>query len=121
MAKFLSNDRKVIFLSATTGTLLISILSRVLFIDNMFIWLIGGVGFLAIYWNVPTWFSHNRQLVKDNGKFFNAEGEEVTNKFSRERLICILLFFEDLDLPYIIIYLKRILLFFRLNYVIHLP
>ena len=93
MAKFLSNDRKVIFFSAITGTLLISTLSRVLFIDNMFIWFLGGVGFLAIYWSVPTWFSHNRQLIKDNGKFFNAEGEEVTNKSSRERLICILLFF----------------------------
>jgi len=92
MTKFLSNERKKIFLSAITGTLLIAMLSCVLYVNNIFIWFLGAIALLVIYWKIPAWFTRNRQLVITGSKYFNADGKEVVKPSSREKFICTILF-----------------------------
>ena len=82
MDKFLSNDRKVILKSAAAGVGIISVLSLVLLTESMILWGLAFFGVIAVYWNIPTWFSRARQLEKKEIKQFNAEGLVVTDKLS---------------------------------------
>jgi hypothetical protein len=110
MAKFLSNDRKVILKSAASGTGIITLLYLMLSLntDSIVLWILAICGLLAVHRFIPTWFSRNRTVEKMEIKhftpegielnsltateyqYFNADGEEVRKLSSKELLISII-------------------------------